>query len=194
MHQVTGMESYPPGILSKTIIMSAIETNQPSKPAGSNRIIKNNTRVDLTPMVDLGFLLITFFVFTTQLSLPTAMKLHLPYDKVAPADLVCASCQLTLLLQADNSVVYYEGLPGKDTELKKTSFANNGIRSVILRKKMEVQQTRGHENELVLIIKPTDQSNFQNFVDIVDEVTINHVKHYYIDGVSEADKKLLARK
>lgn len=58
---------------------------------------------------------------------------------------------------------------------------------------MEVQKARGISDDFVLIIKSADRSTFQNFVDIIDEVTINRVKHYYIDEVSDLDKKLFAQ-
>ena len=91
--------------------MSAIENNIIRHPTNQKRINKKNTRVDLTPMVDVGFLLITFFVFTTQLSQPTAMNLNTPYDQVDTKDEICESCVLTLFLQADNTIQYYEGMP-----------------------------------------------------------------------------------
>ena len=156
---------------------------------------KKNTRVDLTPMVDLGFLLITFFVFTTQLSLPTAMNLNMPFDKVEPDDDVCESCVLTLYLKADNTIQFYEGKPSANTIVKQTSFATeDGIRNIILEKKKKVQQVTGHQDDFVLIIKSDNTSTFQNFVDIVDEVTINNIKHYYLDEFNEGDKELSAQK
>ncbi|MEO6550827.1 MAG: biopolymer transporter ExbD [Ferruginibacter sp.] len=174
--------------------MATIESNIVRKPTGKKRMIKKNTRVDLTPMVDLGFLLITFFVFTTQLSQPTVMSLNMPYDKVDPGDPVCASCVLTLILQAGNTIQYYEGMPESNPIIKQTSFAPAGIRDIILQKKREVQKVKGNMDDFVLIIKGADGSTFQNFVDIVDEVTINNIKHYYLDEISVADKKLMAQK
>ena len=49
----------------------------------------------------------------------------------------------------------------------------------------------GNEDAFVLIIKPSENSTFQNFVNIIDEVAISNIKRYYIDELSEADKKLL---
>jgi len=174
--------------------MASIENDIPGKHSNQKRMSKKNTRVDLTPMVDLGFLLITFFVFTTQLSLPTAMNLNMPYDKADPGDQICESCVLTLYLQEDNSIQYYEGMPESNPLVKQTSFSSDGIRNVILEKKRRVQLSRGTTDDFVLIIKSAERSTFQNFVDIIDEVTINRVKHYYIDEVSELDKKLFAKK
>jgi biopolymer transport protein ExbD len=174
--------------------MASIENDNPRKQPKQNRMNKKNTRVDLTPMVDLGFLLITFFVFTTQLSLPTAMSLNMPYDKADSGDEICESCVLTLYLQADNVIRYYEGMPEKNPLVKQTSFTNDGIRNVILQKKKEVQKMRGSADDFVLIIKSSDVSTFQNFVDIIDEVAINNVKHYYIDEVNKLDENLFAKK
>jgi biopolymer transport protein ExbD len=144
---------------------------------------KKNTRVDLTPMVDLGFLLITFFVFTTTLSLPTVMNVNMPFDKVRPGDEVCESCVLTVLLAKDNMIKYYEGNPVSNPVIKETFFGNNGIRNIILQKRKAVQKLKGSSDDFVMIIQPTDESTFQNFVDIVDEVAINTIKHYYITEI-----------
>src|SRR4051794_30861544 len=103
--------------------MANIENNTTSTVTDKKRLIRKSTRVDLTPMVDLGFLLITFFVFTTQMSQPTAMKLNMPNDKVVPDDPVPACCVLTVFLESGNTIKYYEGQPGSNVVIRQTSFA-----------------------------------------------------------------------
>ncbi len=165
--------------------MAEIEKAKPANKNKKNAFVKRNTRVDLTPMVDLGFLLITFFVFTTTLSLPTVMSLNMPFDKVLPSDPICESCVLTILLEKDNVVKYYEGTPENNPAIKETTFDNNGIRNIIVQKRKAVQKLKGSADDFVMIIKPTDESNFQNFVDIIDEVAINNVKHYYTTEIND---------
>src|SRR5277367_5094102 len=81
------------------------------KGPGVKKAKKLSTRVDLTPMVDLGFLLITFFIFTTTVSQPTAMKLFLPKDVDKPEEQnkVKASAVLTIMLGKSDQIYYYEG-------------------------------------------------------------------------------------
>ena len=142
-------------------------------------------------MVDLGFLLITFFVFTTTMSTPTVMNLNMPVDKVAPDDPVCESCVLTILLAKDNLIEYYEGMPVGNAVVKETTFGKDGIRNIILQKRKAVDKITGSADNFVMIIKPSAKSTFQNFVDIVDEVAINNVKHYYTSEIEENDRKEL---
>jgi len=158
------------------------------------RFNKKSTRVDLTPMVDLGFLLITFFVFTTALSTPMAMNIVMPYDKQPVNDPVCASCVLTVLLDGDNRIKYYEGAVENEPVVKETGFSPDGIRAILMQKKAAVKNIRGNGDQFILIIKPSAASNFKNFVDITDEVTICQVKRYYIDEMNAADKKILLKK
>ena len=173
--------------------MAEIQTTSSSKHKGVKRLIKKSTRVDLTPMVDLGFLLITFFVFTSALSKPKVMDIVTPMDsgKLTP---ICESCVLTVLLEKNNSIKYYEGIPGENTVLQQTAFNEEGIRSVLTKKREAVKQLRGTADDMVVIIKPTDESVYRNFVDILDEVAINGVKHYFIDEINDGDKKLLLKK
>ena len=133
---------------------------------------KLSTRVDLTPMVDLGFLLITFFIFTTTMSQPTALKLMLPKDADKPEEQNKAkeSGVITLLLGKDNTVFYYEGqLDNTASNFKSSNFS--GIREVLLDKK-----SRTPEKDLVVVLKASSESTYKNVVDILDEMTINVLK------------------
>ena len=173
--------------------MAEIQTSSSSKKKGVKRIVKKSTRVDLTPMVDLGFLLITFFVFTSVLSKPKVMDMITPNDTDITKDVICESCALTVILEKDDKIAYYEGMPENVHVLKQTSFTADGIRNVILQKKETVKKNMGSADKMVLIVKPSNQSLYKNFVDILDEVNINGIKHYYIDELNTADKKLLLK-
>ena len=172
--------------------MAEIETKRSAEK--KKRFNKKTTRVDLTPMVDLGFLLITFFVFTTTLSTQTVMKVNLPYDKLPVNDLVCESCILTVLLDKNNSIKYYEGAIESNPPVKETGFAPEEIRTILMQKKASVEAIRGSSDQFVLIIKPSAASNFKNFVDITDEVTICQIKKYYVDEIKNEDKRILQEK
>src|SRR5215813_12407694 len=108
------------------------------KGPGVKKAKKLSTRVDMTPMVDLGFLLITFFIFTTTMSSPKAMNLNMPKDTKNQDELNKAkqSGALTIMLGKDNHVFYYEGqLEPDGSNFKSASYAT--IRDEIIKKKAE---------------------------------------------------------
>ena len=85
------------------------------KGPGVKKAKKLSTRVDMTPMVDLGFLLITFFIFTTTMSSPTTMDLYMPKDTdEKDQNKAKESGSLTLLLGKNDVVYYYEGILAED--------------------------------------------------------------------------------
>jgi biopolymer transport protein ExbD len=145
---------------------------------------KLSTRVDLTPMVDLGFLLITFFIFTTTMSQPTAMQLFLPKDTEKPEEQnkVKASGALTLMLGKADQVYYYEG--DDPTKIQGTSFKD--IRDIILKKKRSTDP-----KDFVVVIKPTVDATYKNTVDALDEMTINEVKRYAMVDITPDEYKLV---
>ncbi len=172
--------------------MGEIETKRSAEK--NKRFNKKSTRVDLTPMVDLGFLLITFFVFTSVLAEPMVMNIDMPYDKTTVTDDICESCVLTVLLDKGNRILYYEGAAENNPAVKETGYAPDEIRKILMDKKEAVKKVRGIEDQFILVIKSAPESNFKNFVDITDEVIICQIKRYYIDDLKEADKKILLKK
>ncbi len=159
------------------------------KGPGVKKSKKLSTRVDLTPMVDLGFLLITFFIFTTTMSQPTAMKLYLPKDTDKPEEQnkVKASGALTLLLGKNDQVFYYEGELAPDASNFKTGSFKD-IRKVIIDKKRATD-----EKDFVVVIKPDNDATYKNTVDILDEMTINDVKRYAMVDISPVEYSLIQR-
>ena len=150
---------------------------------------KMSTRVDLTPMVDLGFLLITFFIFTTTMSQPTAMKLALPDDTAKPEEQnkAKASGALTILLGKDNHVFYYEGILQADasgTNFKSSNFKD--IRDVIIHKKQTTDTA-----DMVVVIKPNEESTYRNVIDILDEMSINVIGRYALVDITPDEDQLI---
>lgn len=157
------------------------------KGPGVKKAKKLSTRVDLTPMVDLGFLLITFFIFTTTMSQPTAMKLFLPKDTDKPEEQNKAkeSGALTIMLGSKDHVYYYEGiLDPAGANFKSASFKE--IRNVIINKKKATD-----EKDFVVVIKPGEESTYKNVIDILDEMAINVVKKYALVDISPAEAQFV---
>jgi biopolymer transport protein ExbD len=149
-------------------------------------------------MVDLGFLLITFFIFTTTMSQPTALKLFLPDDKVTDEpNKAKESGVLTILMGADNHIYYYEGqLKSDGSNFLSASYnGENSIRDVILKKKADVRsRSRDTENpykDFVVVIKPGVECNYKNVIDILDEMAINVVKKYALVDISDGEAQLV---
>jgi biopolymer transport protein ExbD len=154
------------------------------KGPGVKKAKKLSTRVDMTPMVDLGFLLITFFIFTTTMAQPTAMNLFMPKDVDKPEEQnkVKESGAFTIMLGKADQVYYYEGLD--PTKIQSTSF--KGIRDEIIKKKKSTDP-----EDLVMIIKPGPDATYKNTVDILDEMTINEIKRYAMVDLSDVELQLV---
>jgi biopolymer transport protein ExbD len=146
---------------------------------------KQILRIDMTPMVDLGFLLITFFVFTTTMSTPKATDLFMP--KEGDNQPLPNSLALTLLLDDNDKVYYYHGdfeEAAKANKIFATNYSTyEGIGKIIRQKQKDIDAsgkfTDGRKG-LMLLIKPTSKSNYKNVVDALDEAVINDVKKYAI--------------
>ena len=148
---------------------------------------KQLVRIDMTPMIDLGFLLITFFVFTTTMSTPKATDLFMPTDDINNPHSLPNSLALTLLLDDNNKIYYYHGdfdEAIKTNEIFETNYSTyDGIGKIIRQKQKNIDAS-GKFGEgrrgMMLLIKPTSKSVYKNVVDVLDEAVINDVKKYAI--------------
>ena len=153
------------------------------KGPGVKKAKKLSTRVDLTPMVDLGFLLITFFIFTTTMSQPTAMKLFLPKDSdEKDQNKLKESAALTVMPAKANQVYYYEGLD--PTKIQTSNF--KAIRDEILDKKK-----RTDAKDFMVIIKPTKDATYKNTVDMLDEMKIDDVHRFALVDITPDEFKYI---
>lgn len=171
------------------------------KKGGKVRSKKSNSKVDLTAMVDLAFLLITFFMLTTTLSKPQSMPLGLPDkedDKTKDKPIkVDENRTLTVLLGDNDKMVYYMGLLATPIAgPKDISYGKEGIRKELLKRKKSVVEYTGNKDKgLIVIIKPGKKSNYRNLVDILDEMAIVGVpSNAIVNDFSPEELKLLEGK
>ncbi|SKB67717.1 ExbD/TolR family protein [Daejeonella lutea] len=178
--------------------MAELDTSGGGKNKGGKvRSKKQSTRVDLTAMVDLAFLLITFFMLTTTLAKPQAMDVAKPdKDKTEEQQLTVADNRtMTILLGANNRLEWYMGLVDNPlTPPQVDNYGRNGIRKALIENSKKVIAATGDPKKgLIVLIKPSDQSNYRNFVDILDEMKVSNITQYAIVDISDPDIGLLKR-
>jgi len=162
--------------------MAELDTSGGGKHKGGKiRSKKASTRVDLTAMVDLAFLLITFFMYTTTLSKPKAKNLVMPDNSVKTNSLpIAASRSMTILLGSHDKVEWYMGEPGKSAPTV-DNFGKDGLRKAILDNKQKVADSHsGDEKLMEVVIKPSDKSTYADLVGVLDEMTICDIHIYAI--------------
>lgn len=159
---------------------------------------KLSTRVDLTPMVDLGFLLITFFIFTYHMSTPKTMDLFMPTEKGDSSN-VGETTALTVLTGDNNTIFYYHGSFDEAMKNGLYGFTNyslrDGIGDIIRAKQVALDKIKpGLRKDMMLIIKPAEATSYENVVNMLDEVMINAVSHYAIVDIGPAERDVMANK
>ncbi|MDF2552952.1 MAG: biopolymer transporter ExbD [Chryseobacterium sp.] len=153
---------------------------------------KKPIRVDMTPMVDLGFLLITFFMFTTNFTKPNVMDLGLPAKDPNPIPIndkvIGDKNQVTFILGKDNRVFYHQSNEKDLTtnNLKETDFSGVQISKII----SEAYSKAPKKEIFTIIIKPTDDANYKNFVDVLDNIAISKKERYGITDIKPWEKKV----
>ncbi len=175
--------------------MAEIQNANDKKSRGGQRSKKQSTRVDLTPMVDLGFLLITFFVFTTTMSKPHVMKMNLPDDRTVDPNppKIPEIAVMSVLLDSNNTIHYYRGRfenAQKNNQVIESSFASNDLRNAILQAQKEVATVLGDKSKFMLIVKPGKKSSYKNLIDAMDEYMICGVEKFALLEVSKDEKNV----
>lgn len=176
------------------------------KKGGKVRAKKMSTRVDMTPMVDLGFLLITFFMLATTMSKPTSMTLSVPHKEKDEAqkdtEPLKASKVLTIFMGKNNEVYLLDGIAPDDEKapaaLEKVAYGTQ-LREGIFKAKQRVNSMFPPEEDgsepFVAVLKPTPVSSYKNLVDVLDEMAITKTKRYaLVDYLTDAETKLLGDK
>jgi len=163
---------------------------------------KLNSKVDLTAMVSVSFLLIIFFMVTIELAKPKALDFNIPQSSCGPRQILCYSGgdTYTILLGANNKLITYRGfLEVPMAGPTAMTFGKNGIRKDLLIKNKSMLEYNAQfgkpEKGMTVIIKPSDKSTYGNLVDILDEMKIVGINSYFvIDNYTPEESKLLASK
>jgi len=168
--------------------MAEIDSSGGGKKGGKKRSKKMSTKIDMTPMVDLGFLLITFFMLTTTLAKPVTMQLNMP-DKTDTKETSPVKLSETLTVCPDETkVYYYQGIPTEaGTVMQVTNYSETGIRKVIADLKAKVG------NNFTLVIKPTKTAKYRNMIDMLDECAITNNKRYALLEIDPDTEALIKR-
>lgn len=203
--------------------MAEINTDGGGKKKHSKKVKqkKMSTRIDLTPMVDLGFLLITFFMLATTLIKPQTMEISMPSKDKIPEEeqtKIKASKALTIILAKSDSIYYYFGTRENDVDpqVLHADYSATGIRQILLDKnasivtraeelrvkrannqltedeyKKQLQEVKADADAPVVVIKAMEESNYKNVVDILDEMNICNIGKYAIVDITDYDKDLV---
>ena len=166
--------------------MASIETGKKGAPS-----------VDMTPMVELGFLLITFFMLATTMSKPKTMEIIKPAknEKEDDAPPLKKSRSLSILLGERDKVYFYvasdEDLAKGNLQVDSADFSAAGVRTTIRNRQNEVAQQYGSKDTLVVLIKAMPKSKYKNMVDILDEMRITGVRAYALVDLDKIDTTIM---
>ena len=192
------MESGNVGVLIKTKRMATIDTsNGNTGRPGVRRMKRNPIRIDMTPMVDLGFLLITFFVMTARLSEPASLPLYMPKD--GPPTDIPLSAAMTVLVDGKH-VFYYAGewetALSNNQVIRSSLDGYTGLRQVILstQDQLEAANFKGlGRDALMMVLKAGPQTDYNTVVNLMDEMLISQVNRHAIVKITPEELEYIRR-
>ncbi len=198
--------------------MSEVQSNEQDSGKGKHKKVrakKNSTHIDMTPMVDLAFLLLTFFILTATLGKPKTMEINMPIKKDVQ-DSNKVNNAITVLLSGDNKIFWYFGELKATTVLTPTDYSKDGIRKLLLDynknavtkinqlrteaektkmadstlKRMEVD-IKGEKASLMVLVKTDDKAKYKNVIDVLDELNITLVGKYALVDIAKQEYDLI---
>jgi biopolymer transport protein ExbD len=166
--------------------MAEVSSSTSGHGRGRSRTKRTSTRIDMTPMVDLAFLLLTFFMLTTRFMDPYMMKIEMPLKTDNPTEVTEISDKqvITLVLGENDKIYWYQGV--NDPKVNVTDYSANGIRKILFEKNREIRN-------MYILIKPSEKSRYKNIVDIFDEIAITEMKRYALVKITDDDTRLIAQ-
>jgi biopolymer transport protein ExbD len=200
--------------------MASVQSNEQDSGKGGKhkkvRAKKSSTHIDMTPMVDLAFLLLTFFMLTTTFGKPKTMEINMPVKPENEDTKTEVNNAITLLLSGDNKIFWYYGELKPETKLATTDFSTEGVRKLLLDynknavekiktlreeaikkqladstlKRMEVD-IKGEKRSLMVLVKTDDKAKFKNVIDALDELNITMVGKYALVDITQQEYDLV---
>lgn len=200
--------------------MAEVQSNDHDSGKGGKhkkvRAKKQSTHIDMTPMVDLAFLLLTFFMLTTTFGKPKTMEINMPVKPENEDNQTLVNNAVTILLSGDNKIYWYYGELKKETTLTPTSYAPDGLRKLLLEKnnrayeaikqlreqaakvnmpdstlkRLEVEK-KGSKEALMVLVKADDKAVYKNVVDVLDELNICLIGKYAIVDLGQQEYDLM---
>ncbi|RPI05634.1 MAG: biopolymer transporter ExbD [Ignavibacteriae bacterium] len=137
--------------------------------------------IDMTPMVDVAMLLLTFFMLTTVFNKPQTMELNLPPDDNVQVE-VAASTLLTVRVMPNMTI--YWSMGNEPTVLRKLTFKE--LRPLL------VERLRSNP-KLITLVQIDRDSKYNDMVDIMDELNLANITKFSFAPMKDADKKLIAK-
>ncbi len=201
--------------------MAQIQSNDSDSGKGGKhgkvRAKKQSTHIDMTPMVDLAFLLLTFFMLTTTFGKPKTMEINMPV-KPPPGQEIKNEVNnaITILLSGDNKIYWYYGELKPETKLTLTDFSANGVRKLFLdynkqavdeiktlkenalktkmnedTLKSRIVDIKGKKYALMVLVKTDDKAKYKNVIDIIDELNICLIGKYALVDLDTREYALI---
>lgn len=167
--------------------MAEIQEQADSGKGGKQRAKRSSTKIDMTPLVDLAALLITFFMLTTTFNKPQTMEINMPVKPENEEENIAikGSNAMTIMLGDDDKLYYYFGLAEDNPEVIESDYSANGIRKVLVSPRIK------SNDKMTVLVKPMEGSRYKNMVDILDELKITDTKKFAMVDIADADKQLV---